>query len=157
MAGALDELLGAAEQERVVAAVREAERRTSGQVKVHLEPRCRGDAFARARALFDSLGLAATRRRNAVLLYVAPGDKKFAILGDQGIHAVAGDALWNRAAAALKAGIAAGSLGDGLCAAIAEVGAALAREFPPEAGGANELPDDISVGGGTGGDPAGGR
>jgi len=157
MAGALDELLGAAEQERVVAAVREAERRTSGQIKVHLEPRCRGDAFDRARTLFGSLGLHATRRRNAVLVYVAPRDRKFAILGDEGIHAVAGDALWARAAAAMKAGIAAGSLGDGLCAAVGEVGAALAREFPPDAGGDNELPDEISVGGATGGDPAGGR
>ena len=147
MKNALDELMPPPEQARVVEAVRKAEASTSGQIKVHVEPSCRGTALERARSLFASLGLTRTRQRNAVLIYVAPRDRTFAIVGDDGIHGVGGDDLWQRAAAAMKAGLGSGSLADGLLAAVAEVGAVLAREFPPQAGQHdNELSDEISRG-----------
>lgn len=150
MAASLDQLLPRAAQAQVVAAIAAAEARTSGQIKVHVEASCGGDALARATALLHSLGLTATRHRNAVLVYLAPRDRKFAIVGDEGIHARGGAPLWERARAAMAEGLGRGSLGDGLVAAVAAVGAALAAEFPPEPGAGNPISDDFSSAEGEG-------
>ena len=141
----LDEHLPRADQDRVVAAIRDAEQSTSGQIRVHVEDRCPGEPMERARALFVRLGLTRTRRRNGVLIYVAMGDRKFAILGDEGIHNAVGDAFWHGAAAKMKEFFALGAHGDGLCAAVKAVGEALAAQFPREAGDQNELPDDVTT------------
>jgi hypothetical protein len=146
MARGLDELLPRADQQRVLAAIRAAEAASSGQVKVHLDDVDGGDAMARAEELFARLGLARTRHRNAVLVYVAPRSRRFAVLGDEGIHGRGGAELWRRAAAALRQGCARGAIGDGLVGAIEAVGEVLAREFPPGAGAGNEIPDAISTG-----------
>ena len=143
MANSLDELLPPVDQERVLAAIRSAEARTSGQVKVHLEGRCIGPARRRAERVFLILGLERTQHRNAVLLYVAVRDHKYAILGDTGIHEAVGGAFWDAAAAQMKDAFARGALGDGLVGAIEAIGEKLAERFPPAATG-NEIPDDIS-------------
>ena len=141
----LDDLLAPADQQRVVHAIARAERRTSGEIKVHVEDRCPGDAMARARALFQRLGLHRTRERNGVLVYIAAADHKFAILGDQGIHAATGDAFWHGAAGKMKVALTSGSLGDGLVAAIAAVGETLAQLFPARRHDDNQLSNEISV------------
>ena len=144
MAASLDDLLPRADQERVAAAIRDAESRTSGEIKVHLDERCPGDAMERAKALFAALGLTRTAACNGVLVYLAVRDRKYAILGDSGIHGAAGPAFWDEAAARMRACFARGALGDGLCAAIAAVGERLAAAFPRRADDQNELSDDIS-------------
>src|SRR5207245_9962841 len=104
MAGPLDELIPPADQKRIVEAIVAAEQHTSGQIKVHVEPRCKGgDAFRRAADLFARLGLTQTRQRNGVLIYVATQDRKFALLGDTGIHEDVGSAFWQEAAGRLPA------------------------------------------------------
>ncbi len=147
MARSLDTLVAPADQARVVDAIRRAEARTSGEVKVHVEARCPGgDPFARARALFAHLGLEKTRERNGVLIYVAVDDRRFAILGDAGIHdAVGGQPFWEGAATKMRAAFVRGALADGLLAAIDEVGTQLAERFPHRADDVNELSDDIST------------
>ena len=149
MARRLDELLPSADQARVVAAISAAEARTSGQIKVHIDLRCAGDPLARARRLFTELGLTKTTHHNAVLIYVAPSDRKFALVGDSGIHGRGGVPLWARAAAAMREAFVRGALGEGLVAAIGEVGEALGREFPRQGSDGNEIPDAISSGPGT--------
>src|SRR5690349_18751477 len=100
---ALDQLLPETDQSRVVEAIQAAERGTSGEIKVHVEARCPGgDAMKRAELLFQKLGLHQTRERNGVLIYVALGDRKFALRGDQGIHEAVGSPFWAEAAAAMK-------------------------------------------------------
>ena len=141
----LDELLPPADQQRVIDAVGRAERHTSGEIKVHIEERCAGDAIERARSVFDRLGLQRTRERNGVLVYVAVADRKFAIVGDQGIHAATGDAFWHGAAGKMKVALTSGSLGDGLVAAIAAVGETLAQLFPARRHDDNQLSNEISV------------
>ena len=143
MSASLEELLPASEQERVVAAIRRAEGKTSGQVKVHLDARCIGPARRRAERLFVRLGLSGTRHRNAVLLYVAVRDHKYAILGDSGIHEAVGGSFWESAAARMKDAFARGALGDGLVGAIEAIGEKLAERFPPGQT-SNEISDDIS-------------
>ena len=141
----LDELLSAPEQARVVEAIRAAEARTSGQIKVHLDEHCPGEPLDRATHLLHALGLTATREKNAVLIYVAALDRKFAVLGDEGIHAAAGSDFWHTALARIREALARGSLTDGLVTGIAAVGDELAARFPHRAGAQNEISDDIST------------
>jgi uncharacterized membrane protein len=146
MAAALDQLLPSSEQTRVVEAIKTAEQRTSGEIKVHVEARCPGgDPMKRATELFERLGLTRTRERNGVLLYLAMRDRQFAIFGDQGIHAEVGAQFWSEAAARLTEAFAGGRFGDGIVAAVEAIGARLAQRFPPRSDDRNELSDDIST------------
>ena len=149
MGSDLDRFLTPDEQARVVAAIRAAEALTSGEIKVHIEPRCPSkDPYPRAVAVFERLGLAKTRLRNAVLLYLASDDRRFAFIGDTGIHAAVGDGFWQEAARAMSAAFARSAYADGIAGAIAAVGEHLARAFPPEAQKENQLSDEISTGDG---------
>ena len=150
----LDRLLGPSDQERVVAAIRSAETTTSGQIRVHLEEHCPQDPRARAEALFMRLGLGQTRDRNGVLLYVAALDRKYAILGDAGIHGATEPGFWHAAAERMTTCFGQGQLAEGLIAGIAAVGAELAARFPPRAVPVNELPDEISTAESPAADPA---
>ncbi len=105
------------------------------------------DAMDRAAELFAQLGMDQTERRNGVLLYLALKDHQFAIYGDQAIYEAGGDALWQHAAEGLRQQLRAGDITAALCGAIEEIGAALARHFPPDpAVVKNELPDEIIFG-----------
>ncbi len=143
----LDRLVSPEGQQRIIAAIQVAERRTTGQIKVHVEGRCAGDALVRAQDLFVKLGLTATERHNGVLIYVAVSDHKFAILGDSGIHAVVGVPFWDAAASAMREAFVRGALGEGLESAVVAVGVELEKNFPrrPDEPVSNELSDDIST------------
>ena len=136
-------------QEAVVAAIRQAELRTSGEIRIFTEQRCSYmNAIDRAIELFTALGMEQTEERNAVLVYVAIKDKQFAIYGDEEIyHKAGGPHFWNRAAQILQAGLRSGDIAGGLVACIGELGAALATHFPYRADlDKNELPDEIVFG-----------
>ncbi len=136
-------------QEAVVAAIRAAEVRTSGEIRVFMEHHCSYmDALNRALELFTSLGMEQTEERNAVLVYVALTDKQFAIYGDEEIYKrVGGPHFWERAAQILQAALRNNDLAGGLVTSIGEIGAALATHFPYDASvDKNELPDEIVFG-----------
>jgi uncharacterized membrane protein len=141
----LDRLISKSEQERVVAAIRAAEKQTSGEIKVHVEARCVGKPWPRALALFAQLGLEKTRDRNAVLIYVAVRSRKFALLGDVGIHEEVGSQFWSEAAGRMQGAFRRGALGDGLVGAVEAIGARLAQKFPPRPDDQNEISDEIST------------
>lgn len=150
-AGALDKLLDRESQARVVSAIARAEAATSGEIRVHLEARCRGgDPYSRAIELFPRLGMHKTAERNGVLIYVAVRDRRLAIIGDEKIHVDVGDAFWREAVEKMRAAFRSGALGDGLVGAIEEVGRRLASRFPRRTDDRNELPDEISIGGSDG-------
>lgn len=129
---------------RVVAAIAATERRTSGEIRVFISRRRLGrdDVLQRAQARFEKLGMTATAERNGVLLYLLPRDRKFAILGDRGIHEKCGDSFWTAIAARLRERLARGEFTDGVVEAITRAGEALAEHFPSR-GDSNELPDRI--------------
>lgn len=142
-------LLDAASQDAVVACIREAEEKTTGELRVYLESHCSYvDAIDRAWELFAQLGMAETERRNAILVYMALDDKQFAIVGDKEIYEKAGGALfWENAASELKNYLTNNKIGEGLCVCIRELGKALAQHFPYDpAVTKNELPDEIVFG-----------
>jgi len=131
-------------------AIRAAEQSSSAELRLHIErdvpskAPIGGDPYARARALFASMGMHATEARNGVLFYLATRSRRFAVLGDEALHAQVGEAFWPEVAALMAGHFAEDRFGAGLAAGVARVGERLAAHFPYRADDVNELPDQIS-------------
>ncbi|GAB2766013.1 TPM domain-containing protein [Rhabdobacter roseus] len=135
------------EQQRIVAAIQEAETQTSGEVKVHIEKNCPHEVpLERAKEVFTQLGLHQTQLHNGVLFYLAYEDRKFAVLGDKGIYEQVPVGFWDSTKDLLRQHFSQGTYADGLCLGIREAGLQLKKYFPYQADDINELPDDISFG-----------
>ncbi len=132
------------QEAEIVGAIRAFERRTSGEIRVHVEQKLRRPPLDEAKRTFESLGMTDTAARNGVLILIAPAQKAFAIVGDAGIDAVTGDDFWEGAANAMRPLFANGEYTEGLTRGIAIAGEALAEHFPYQTDDLNELPDDIS-------------
>jgi uncharacterized membrane protein len=138
--------LTAPEREAVLDAIRSAERKTSGEIRVHVEARCPGDALARATRVFEDLGMTRTTERNGALVYLALRDHKFAVIGDLGIHRSLPEGFWEEVRGSMEERFRAGRFGEGLVLGIAKIGERLAERFPRKADDRDELPDEISAG-----------
>ena len=138
--------LTADEGRKVVAAIGAAEAKTSGEIRVHLDRKCKGDAQAAAKRAFEKIGMAATAEKNGVMIYLAVADHAFAVIGDSGIDAKVEKDFWDKVRDGMAAAFREDRFGDGLAAAVTEIGARLAQSFPRKEGDRNELPDDISTG-----------
>ena len=90
------------EKERIVQAIRAAENKTSGEVRIFLEHKARGEIMNRAKKAFEKLAMTRTKHRNGVLIYFSLKDRSFALLGDQGIHEKVGDGFWRDIASKMK-------------------------------------------------------
>ncbi|MFT3747459.1 MAG: TPM domain-containing protein [Agriterribacter sp.] len=136
------------ENQRIVAAIREAERLTSGEIRIYIESHCRFvDPVDRAVELFYGLKMEKTELRNGVLLYVAIRDHQLAIFGDEGIHKKVGDTFWNEEVKHILSEFNAAHFCEGIIQIVTEVGAALHEHFPFDAHtDKNELPDEIVFG-----------
>lgn len=137
-------ILNREEDRRVVEAIKQAEMNTSGEIKVHIENRCRGDVEARSLFLFKHLKLNETKLRNGVLIYLAIKDHKFAILGDEGINHVVESNFWNDVKDLMLSHFKEGEFAEGLVKGIERCGEKLQAFFPYQTDDVNEIPDDIS-------------
>ena len=137
-------ILNREEDQRVVEAIRQAERNTSGEIKVHIENRCKGDVEQRSLFIFDKLKLNETQLRNGVLIYLAIKDHKFAILGDKGINDMVEDSFWNDVKDLMLSHFKEGRFAEGLEQGIMRCGEKLKAYFPYQSDDINEIPDDIS-------------
>lgn len=136
-----------AENRQIVQAIRDAERMTSGEIRVFVEHRCRFvHAVDRAMEVFAKLQMQQTQNRNGVLVYVAVRDHQFAILGDDGIHQKVGSGFWDRQAAIMRQHFSSNRFVEGISACVSSIGEALQRYFPYESDDQNELPDDVVYG-----------
>lgn len=136
-----------AQKEELVQAVRDAERLTSGEIRLYVESKCRFvDPLHRAIEVFHALKMDQTPHRNAVLLYLAMKDRQFAIYGDRGIHQKVEGDYWKRAVRLLSRNFKEGKMIEGLKEGILEIGHSLQHHFPHEQNGTNELPDDLVFG-----------
>ena len=133
----------AVNHEKVVAAIAAAELRTSGEIRVVVSRQACDDPVARAREAFQRHGMAATRERNAVLIYIAPKSQCFAIVGDEGVHQRCGDSFWQQVAQETGQHFRQGDYTGGLVLAVQRVGDLLAEHFPRRADDVNELPDTL--------------
>lgn len=138
-----------AEQQQIVEAIKQAELNTSGEIRVHVEPNCATDPYERAKEVFEKLGMHATAQKNGVLFYVAYADKKFAILGDKGIHEKVQQNFWDQEKELMLAHFKEGDFCLGLSKAIADAGEKLKQHFPYQSDDKDELSNDISFGGGA--------
>lgn len=127
---------------RVRAAVEAAERGTSAEIVVSVAPFFVGDVWRAARRAFVRLGIARTRERNGVLLFVVPSRRQIVVMGDDAIHARLGDAAWQAIADEVAAAFGRGEGTAGLVTAVAHLGESLAAEFPRALDDVNELEDE---------------
>ena len=135
------------EQQRIIEAIRQAEKQTSGEVKVHIEKKCpTADVMERAKEVFGLLNMHLTEERNGVLFYLAYEDRKFAVLGDKGIYEKVSLDFWDSTKDLLRAHFSKNQFSEGLSKGIAEAGLQLKKHFPYQSDDINELPDDISFG-----------
>jgi uncharacterized membrane protein len=136
------------EKENILNAIREAERRTSGEVRLFIESRCRFvDALDRAKEIFYQLEMEKTVERNASLVYVAVLDRQVAVYGDEGIHQKVGQKYWEEEVNKMLVNFRQEHLADGLVQCISDIGEALHQHFPYDRDtDKNELPDEIIFG-----------
>lgn len=136
------------QNQRIVQTVQQAERQTSGEVRVYVESKCRFvDALDRAEEIFFQLQMDKTALHNGVLVYVAVKDKQVAVYADEGIHAKTGREYWLSTVSAMLQHFRQEHVINGICSAVQKIGEALQHHFPYDAAtDKNELPDDIVFG-----------
>ncbi|HEY5036160.1 MAG TPA: TPM domain-containing protein [Chthoniobacterales bacterium] len=134
------------EHDRIVRAIGEAEKKTSGEIRVYIKRGEIQDPVAAAQVQFQKLGMTATRERNGVLIFVAPRSQKFAVIGDSGIHERCGESFWKQLVSSMQQHFRAQNFTDAVIHAIERTGELLSAEFPRLPDDRNELPDAIEEG-----------
>lgn len=134
------------QQAAIVEAIVEAEKATSGEIRVHLESSCKEDVLDRAAYIFKKLGMHKTALRNGVLFYLAVKDHKFAILGDAGINTKVPEDFWDHTKQILIEHFSKNDFSGGLTEGIRMAGEKLKTFFPIQSDDTNELSNEISFG-----------
>lgn len=132
------------EQQNIVAAIKEAELNTSGEIRVHIENHCKEEALERAAEVFYDLKMNRTAARNGILFYLAVKDRKFAIIGDEGINKEVEHDFWNDIKDEMISNFKENKFAEGLIAGILKCGDKLKKHFPYQNDDVNELSDEIS-------------
>lgn len=141
------EFLSKLDHDRIMQAIRNAESKTSGEIRVFIQRgRFNDNPLRVAQKKFERLGMYKTRARNAVLIFVAPRAQKLAIVGDVAIHQRCGDQFWQHTVDGMRVHFQNQKFSHALTEAIDEIGKVLATHFPRESANANELPDDVLEG-----------
>ena len=142
-----NEFLGKIDHDRIIGAIREAEEKTSGEIRVFVQRgNLKGDALPAAQRQFRNLGMQKTKQRNSVLIFVAPRARKFAVIGDEGVHQKCGEQYWTRLVDSMREHFQKEAFNRALLEAIERTGELLAQHFPKRGGGPNELPNEIVEG-----------
>jgi uncharacterized membrane protein len=136
------------QQAFIQSAVAEAEKYTSGEVRVYVESRCRFvDPLDRATEIFAGLKMNETKDRNGVLVYVAMKDRQLAVFGDAGIHEKVGQQFWNTEVRKMLSAFNKENYAEGIATVVKDIGNVLAANFPYDPNtDKNELSDEIVFG-----------
>lgn len=141
------EFISQLDHDRIVGAIKEAEAKTSGQIRVYIQQgKLEGDPLIAAQEKFQKLGMQTTTERNGILILVIPRARKFAVIGDEGVHQKCGDQFWQQLVEKMRLHFQNENFTDALVEAIQEAGELLASHFPKSAAPQNELPDEIIEG-----------
>ena len=132
------------EKKQITDAIAQAELNTSGEIRLHVEGKCKIDVLDRAAYVFEKLEMNKTAQRNGVLFYLAVYDRKFAIIGDAGINQLVAADFWNETKETMLAFFKEGKFADGLSKGILMAGEQLKSNFPYKGDDINELSDEIS-------------
>lgn len=132
------------EQQQIRKAIEAAEKNTSGEIRICVEKTCSEDVLDRAANYFKQLNMHKTRLRNGVLIYLSTVDRKFAIIGDAGIHKVVAENFWDQTKEMMLSHFKYGNLTEGIISGLKMAGEQLKKYFPASDSDKNELPDDIA-------------
>lgn len=141
----VEDFLTQAQEQEIIEVIRLAEQNTSGEIRVHLEKTTDKEPLERAREVFRFLKMDETAQQNGVLFYVAVDDKKFSIIGDEGIDTAVPDNFWDSIKNLVIKEFKNGNYTQGLKQGILETGVKLKQYFPFKNNDKNELPDSISL------------
>lgn len=128
-----------AEIQQIADTIAAAEKKTSGEIRIYLEPKCSAEPLERANIIFQELKMEQTVERNGVLIYLAYTDKKFAICGDKAIHEISGQTFWDNVKEEMEKHFSKKEMLKGVLIAIEMVGEKLRTYFPYKEGDRNEL------------------
>jgi uncharacterized membrane protein len=131
---------------QIESAIQSAETGTSGEICVHVENRCKADPIECATKIFHKLGMHKTELRNGVMLYVAVRDKKFAVIGDLGIHKNVPEGFWDTVRDKMLEQFKQEKFTEGLCIGIEMTGMELKKYFPYSTSDINELSNEVTFG-----------
>ena len=135
------------DSEQVKDAIQKAERQTSGEIRVSVSGYFWGNVNRVAEKAFIRMGMTTTKDRNGILFFIVPSRRRFAVIGDIGIHAKVGQDFWEHLVSAMSENFSKGEFTEGLLRGIEEAGQRLATHFPYDpVGDVNELSDDIDYG-----------
>ncbi len=134
------------QKEDIKQAILNAELDTSGEIRVHIEKTCDGEVMDRAAYIFKKLNISGTEQRNGVLFYLAVNNRKFAIVGDEGIHKTVPKDFWEEIKVKMLNYFRDGNFTDGLVEGITIIGKYLKKHYPYQTNDVNELSDEISFG-----------
>ncbi len=132
------------EKKQILAAVREAEKNTSGEIRLHLEFKACEPVYGHAQKVFQRIGMTKTVQRNGVLIFLATRNKKFAVLGDIGINEKVPEGFWNDVVRTMEIHFKKNRFAEGISEAVLRIGEKLKAYFPYRKDDKNELPDGIS-------------
>ena len=139
-----EDFLSKAEEQEIVLAIVEAEKNTSGEIRVHIEEHTEKSPLERAQEVFFELKMDETQDRNGVLFYICVSDKKFAIIGDKGINEAVESDFWDCTKDIVIANFKEGNFKKGLVEGILRAGERLKKYFPYQSDDTNELSNEIS-------------
>lgn len=142
----VEDFLTPEEEQEIVEAIRIAEKKTSGEIRVHIERTTTLDAYDRAMEVFHELKMDETELKNGVLIYLAIDDHNFVICGDKGINDVVDNDFWNCTRDAMVTQFKQNQFKQGLVDGILRAGEQLQKYFPWQEGDTNELSNEISKG-----------
>ena len=131
------------EKTSIDAAIKQAESRTSAEIKLVVARHCWADLKTRAAAIFRKLGLDKTAERNCVLILLILTNREFLIYGDQGIHEKVGQSFWDDVRDLMTNRFRNDEFSEGLCEGVAMIGEKLARHFPRRPDDKNEISDEV--------------
>ena len=132
------------DEKEIVQAIKAAELNTSGEIRVHIEFKCKKDPLERAKILFHELEMDQTEARNGVILYIATDDKKVAIFGDEGISKKVDDHFWQDEIDSLISEFKKGNFEAGIEHVVGDIGEKLKINFPSDGSDPDELGNEIS-------------
>ncbi len=133
-----------AEELHITEAVADAEKGTSGEIRVHIDRYCKTDPLLKAQNLFHHLKMDETELHNGVILYVSIDDKKVAIYGDKGINEKVELDFWDITLGHMTEEFKNGNIMAGIVAGITDAGKRLKQYFPVADDDKNELTNEIS-------------
>ena len=140
------EFLTPAQEGAVIEAIQQAEKNTSGEIRVHIENHTEKPPLERAQEVFHVLGMDATAARNGVLFYIGIKTRTFAIIGDEGIDKAVENDFWDCTKDVVLSHFKENRIKEGLDEGILRAGDRLKQYFPFNDDDKNALPDTISRG-----------